>query len=388
MTNVLSRLLSGLVVGLLAGCLFNGGGGGGGGSPAIPDPGPVVIEPPPPVAAPSMVAYITGAGLHNLTAFDVDPATGTLTQVAAPIPAGFSPLHVAIDPLGRFAHVAAFESLAVRSYRLEPPSRVPVFADESSADFRVRRVAVHPSGRFVYATDEDNDRIAMFAVDETTGELRPLVPGTVTTGRIPVSVMVHPNGRFAYVANSGEDTIGVYAIDDTTGVLTEIPGNLFTLPADAAIPSVLAIDPRGEFAYLGSTSATSESISLFAVNPTTGALTLLGTPLDIGGQNPEDIAVHPSGQFVYVVVGIENLVSAFARVGNTLTYVDSFEVGESPSGVAVDVTGKFAYVTNTNDHTISIFSINQETGVLTPRGAPFALPAGHFPRSIAIAEKK
>jgi len=387
MTNVLSRLLSALVVGLLAGCLFNGGGGGGGGggsgSPTVPDPGPVVIEPPP-----VMVAYITGSGLHDLTAFDVDPATGALTQIAAPIPAGFNPMHVAVDPLGRFAYVAAIDSLAVSSYRLELPARAPAFASESAPDFRVRRVAVHPSGKFVYAADEDNDRIAMFAVQETTGELTPLGAGTVTTGLTPRSVMVHPNGRFAYVANSGENTIGLYAINETTGVLTEIPGNLFLLPVDVALPFVLVIDPKGEFAYLGSTGAGAENISMFAVDSTTGALTLLGTPIDIGGQNPEDIAVHPSGQFVYVVVGIEDRISAFARVGNTLTYVGSFEVGESPSGVAVDVTGKFAYVTNTNDHTISIFSINQETGVLTPRGERFALPAGHFPRAIAIAQKK
>jgi len=387
MTNVLSRFLAALAVGLLAGCLFNGSGGGGG-SPTVPDPGPVVIEPPPPVALPSMVAYITGTGLHDLTAFDVDPTTGALTQIAAPIPAGFSPMDVVVDPLGGFAYVAALDSLAVRSYRLDPPSRAPAFAGESSPEFQVRRLAVHPSGRFVYAADEAGDRIAMFGVDGTTGELTPLVPGTVPTGRVPYSVMVHPNGRFAYVANSGEDTIGVYAVDETTGVLTEIPGNLFTLPAEAALPFVLAIDPKGEFAYLGSTGAGSERISLFAVDSTTGVLTLLGTPLGFGGQNPEDIAVHPSGKFVYVVVGIEDLVSAFARVGNTLTYVGSFEVGESPSAVAVDVTGKFAYVTNTNDHTISIFSINETTGALTPRGEPFALPAGHFPRSIVIAEKK
>ena len=371
---------------LLAGCLFNGGAG----SDAPSDPGspPPTDEPPPSEVFPPMLAYVTGNGLHDLTAFDVDPATGGLTQVGAPVAGGFTPRHVAVDPLGRFAYVAALDSMSVRSYRLEAPSRAPAFASESSSDFRARRVAVHPSGRFVYSADEGNDRIAMFGVDEATGQLAPLVPGTVTTGRNPRSVMVHPNGRFAYVANLDDDTIGVYEIDEGTGVLAEVPANLFTLPPEAAIPSVLAIDPGGEFAYLGSIGASSENISAFAVDPDTGALTLLGTPLSINGQNAEDIAVHPSGKFVYVIVGVEDRVSAFARVGNALSFIDSFPVGESPSAVAVDVSGRFAYVTNTNDHTISIFSINQETGVLTPRGEPFALPAGHSPRSIAIAEKK
>jgi 6-phosphogluconolactonase (cycloisomerase 2 family) len=386
MTLFLARLIAALAVGLLAGCLF----GGGGGSPADPGPGspPPVTGQPPAVVLPPLLAYVTGNGQHDLTAFDVDPVTGDLTQIATPVAAGFNPKHVVVDPLGRFAYVAAYESLAVRSYRLDPSSRAPAFASESAPDYRVRRAAVHPSGRFVYAADEDNDRIAMFSVDEATGQLAPLVPGTVTTGRAPHSVMIHPNGSFAYVANSGEDTIGVYAIDQSTGVLTEIPANLFALPPGAAIPLVLVIDPKGEFAYLGSTGASSEKISAFAVNPTTGALTLLGTPLSINGQNPQDIAVHPSGKFVYVVVGIEGRISAFARVGNTLSFIDSFPVGENPSAIAVDVSGKFAYVTNTNDHTISIFAIDGTTGTLTARGAPFALPANHFPTSIAIVEKK
>ncbi len=68
-------------------------------------------------------------------------------------------------------------------------------------------------------------------------------------------------------------------------------------------------------------------------NPTTGALTLAGTP--VAAQNPTGIAADPSGTFVYV--------------------------------------------TNPNLNTIAVFSINPATGALTEvAGSPFAANGGPF----------
>ncbi|MGO9038589.1 MAG: beta-propeller fold lactonase family protein, partial [Steroidobacteraceae bacterium] len=57
-------------------------------------------------------------------------------------------------------------------------------------------------------------------------------------GTQPASVAVDPTGMFAYVANAGSDTVSVYAIDATTGELSPIGGSPFvtgTSPAAIAI---------------------------------------------------------------------------------------------------------------------------------------------------------
>lgn len=391
MTNFPRRSLVAFPVALLAGCLF----GGGGGSSADPaDPGlppagesPPVVEPPPAAPRP-MVAYVSSLGTATLTAFDVDPVTGDLTQIGAPVLTGGNPMQVVVDPSGSFACVAAYDDTSVISYLLDPASHLPVFASQSVPDYRVRSVAVHPSGKFVYGTDELNDRIAMFTVDGTTGVLTATTPATADTGVAPHFITVHPNGQFAYVAHAGEDTIGVYSIDQTTGVLTEIPANRFVLPATAANPFIFAVDPKGEFAYLASSGAGSQNVSAFAIDSGTGALTLLGTPLSLGGQNPRGIAIHPSGRFVYVTASSNNIVSAYAMDNNVLTFVGSVAAGDQPLSVAVDLSGKFAYVTNEIGDTISIFTIDETTGALAARGAPFSLPAGFAPEAITIVEKK
>ena len=42
----------------------------------------------------------------------------------------------------------------------------------------------------------------------------------VAAGGNPFSVTVDPTGRFAYVANAGSDDVSAYTINPTTGALT------------------------------------------------------------------------------------------------------------------------------------------------------------------------
>src|SRR5262249_55290077 len=71
--------------------------------------------------------------------------------------------------------------------------------------------------------------------------------------------------------------------------------------ATGSFPNSVAIDPTGKFAYVANAGDFREagSVSMYTINPTTGALTSLGTPVaaDVG---PLSVAVDPSGRFAYV----------------------------------------------------------------------------------------
>src|SRR5260370_1905052 len=60
----------------------------------------------------------------------------------------------------------------------------------------------------------------MYTINATTGALTSIGTGTVAAGTSPRSVTVDPSGRFAYVENSGDSTVSLYAINSTTGALT------------------------------------------------------------------------------------------------------------------------------------------------------------------------
>jgi YVTN family beta-propeller protein len=124
---------------------------------------------------------------------------------------------------------------------------------------------------------------------------------------------------------------------------------------------------RAQFAYV--TSFSDSNVSAYTIDPATGALTAIpGSPFSAGA-DPVSVAVDPSGKFVYVANNaVGNIVSGFTiDPSGALTVIagSPFSAGKQPNWVAVDPSGKFAYVANAGDNTVSGYTINPVTGVLT-----------------------
>src|SRR6516165_99530 len=108
----------------------------------------------------------------------------------------------------------------------------------------------------------------------------------------------------------------------------------------------------GSFVYVINNA--SFDLDAYAVDSTTGDLTLVsGSPYPTGDQ-PVAVTVDPTGRFVYVV-DYNNLpalgfISAWSIDGATgaLTPVPGspFQTGFLPRAITIDATGHFAYVAN------------------------------------------
>jgi 6-phosphogluconolactonase len=84
-------------------------------------------------------------------------------------------------------------------------------------------IAVHPTGRFVYASNRGHDSIAVFSVDARTGQLT-LLANTPTGGKTPRNFALDPSGRWLLAANQRSDDIVTFAIHPTKGTLTRAGG--------------------------------------------------------------------------------------------------------------------------------------------------------------------
>jgi 6-phosphogluconolactonase (cycloisomerase 2 family) len=173
---------------------------------------------------------------------------------------------------------------------------------------------------------------------------------------------VDPSGKFAYAANEGgfePTSVSIYSINPSNGALTSI--GLVAVEAGYRAWAV-AVDPLGRFAYVGSTEYPNDSVAVvetYAIDPTTGALTLVGSIA--GGPG---IAVHPSGNFVYVMSRPSGfLTCAVNPTTGVLTSVGT----NAGSLMAIDPSGQFAYVSNATNE-LSTYAINLTTGALTPQG--------------------
>ena len=86
-----------------------------------------------------------------------------------------------------------------------------------------------PCGRYLYAPNRGHDSIAAFAVDPENGDLSPV--GHAAAEKIPRAFQIDPDGRFLLSAGHESGRLAVYRIDDGTGQLERIATHpLGTLP--------------------------------------------------------------------------------------------------------------------------------------------------------------
>src|SRR4029077_3718013 len=183
--------------------------------------------------------------------------------------------------------------------------------------------------------------------------------------------------RFAYVANNQDDTVSIFAI---RGYRLQAVGYVYT--GSGSNPRAVVVTPSQGFLYVAEGNA---GIAGYAINNINGGLAPVpGSPFLTG--NMFSVAMHPSGKFLVGVSGTGVTVYAADPSSGSLTSIQTVS-GGSPVSAAIDPTGTFLFTANVNSNNVSAFTINQNSGILTPvAGSPF--PAGPSPQSVAIQHGK
>jgi 6-phosphogluconolactonase len=254
-------------------------------------------------------------------------------------------------------------------------------------------VAVSPNGRFAFVSNASSNNVSAYSINAATGVLSPVTGSPFAAGAAPSAVTVSPNGAFLFVTNLGSNNVSVFTVNAETGALTGVAGSPFTVGTN---PSAVTVSQNNMFAFVtnGVSSGVSTDVSVFTINPTTGVLTPVpGSPF-AAGTNPIAVAVAPSGTFAYVVNRGDDTITAFSIDATTgvLTVLvvagNPFPTGIAPSGITITPNGSFLYVSNNGTNDVSAYAINTGTGVLTPllagTGNPF--PAGTTPSGITVTQ--
>ena len=95
---------------------------------------------------------------------------------------------------------------------------------------------VHPSGKFLYASNRGQDSIAIFAIDDRSGTLKP-IENVPVGGKTPRSFEIDPSGSRMFVANQDSDNIVIFRINSQTGRLTPT-GQIITVPSPVCVKFV------------------------------------------------------------------------------------------------------------------------------------------------------
>ena len=289
------------------------------------------------------IADAGGAKSGGVAAFEIDGGSGMLKKLNEQPSGGMGPCYVAIDPSGKCAMVANYGSGSVAAIAIDQSTGMlasanSVIQHEGKGADPKRQTGPHahsinpdPSGKFAIACDLGIDRVDVYRLDPATAKLTANDPNgvTLTPGSGPRHLVFSKDGKFLYVVNELANTVTVLAWDGERGSLSEVQ-TVPTLPADfkgTDTASEIAVGPSGRFVY--SANRGHDSIAIFARDAASGKL-------------------EPRG---HVLCG-----------------------GSWPRGFRIDPTGKFMLVTNEKSSTVVEFRIDQESGALTPSGEVVSVP--------------
>jgi DNA-binding beta-propeller fold protein YncE len=341
---------------------------------------------------------------------------------------------IALSPDGKNAYVASSESDAIAIFMRNPRTGVlrqrrgtgGCIAAKGAAGCAAavglngpNSVAVSADGRNVYATARGSNAVTVFHRNRSTGELSQLRPSAgcvsglplpgCTAGRAlvgPDVIVISPDGRNVYVGSFFGNALAVFDRDPSTGALTQpadATGCIAATTADEGCtagialgaPEGLAVSADGKSVYAA--TALSNAVSVFARNPSSGALTqamdgsgciangqLTGcaTGVQLGGANA--VIVSPDDADVYVTSLLSNSITSFTRstssgaltqkagTAGCLLYLRAAGCSfgralEAPEGIAVSPDGTSVYAAAFTTGAIAVLDRSRSSGSMAQK---------------------
>ena len=289
-----------------------------------------------------------GQKTGSVSAFSIND-DGTLKLINAQPSGGTGPCHLDLDSAGRNVVVANYGggSVAVLPVNndggLAPPSQVIRHEGKSVNPRRQEGPHAHSASVFgphVAVADLGLDKTFIYQHDPATASLKLRTTADARPGSGPRHVARHMgrhggrnggrngSGQWMYVNNELTSTVSVFPAHDVPPRELQ---NVTTLPAG----------------FDGSKNSTAE------------------------------IAVHPTGRFLYVSNRGHDSIAAFTihRETGRLTPAGHFSThGKTPRNFAIDPSGQFLLAANQGSDTVVVFRIDPENGSLATAGTTAAVP--------------
>jgi len=264
-------------------------------------------------------------------------------------------------------------------------------------------IAIHPSGRFLYAVNEVDQfggkatgAVSAFALNAETGKLT-LLNQVASKGQGPAHLSLDKTGKYVLVANYGGGSVAVFPVS-RDGQLGE--ASAFVQHAGSSVNHERQAGPHAHAILVSNDNQFSlvadlglDELLAYKFDVANGSLTADHPQLvrTAAGAGPRHIAIHPNGEFVYAVNELDSTVSTYSfnsKTGalqplQTLSTLPKDFTGENyPAEIQVDSAGKHLYLSNREHDSIGVFGINPRNGTLSP--VQDVSTGGKKPRSFAI----
>jgi 6-phosphogluconolactonase len=270
-----------------------------------------------------------------VSSYAIAPRSGELTLISEQPSRGSGPCHLAPGASSRCVLVANYGSGSIAALPVEPDGKLgdsAAFVQHNGSSVNSNRqagphahfITMDPENRFALTCDLGLDKVLVYKLDPATPSLTLHTSAPIKPGAGPRHLAFYPHfpWSWAYVINEMGSTLTVFEWDSKTGSLKEIQ-------------------------------------------------TISSLPEDFRGHNTcAEVAVHPSGKFVYGSNRGHDSIAVFAveKDGKLKPVQQESTQGKNPRHFAIDPTGKWLLAENQNSDSIVIFRLDPDTGRLKPTG--------------------
>jgi 6-phosphogluconolactonase len=278
-----------------------------------------------------------------VSAFSFDKTTGALTLINQQPSGGNGPCYVSVDAHDKWVVVANYGGGSF--------SALPIGADGS----------VGAATQTIQHTGSGTDK---------SRQNKPHVH----------SVIFSPDGQYLTVADLGLDNLSIFKFDYTAAQSPMIPAATPTVSIKAVSgPRHTAFDPDKPYAYRLSEMAGAVDVFHYSKGNFTWLQRISSHPDGYTGViGSADLHLGAGGKYLYASNrGDANNIAIFAIDPSTgkLT-VKGFEPtqGKTPRNFMIDPTGKWLLVANQGGGNVVIFQIDPQTGLLKATGQQLQIP--------------
>ena len=252
---------------------------------------------------------------------------------------------------------------------------------------------VSADGERVYSVGEDDGLTSTahaLSFDKSQGRLA-LMNTQLTQGGAPCYINLSPNEDFVITANYMGGSISVLPTE-TSGRLGENVST-FAFQGEGVLkerqsqPHLHCVEFTPDGKFLLANDLGTDKIHVFPL--TSGGKLDEKATFDVeleAGSGPRHLCFSKDGRFAYLINELSGKVTALSYKGETLTPIQYIEAdtvnAQGSADIHLSPDGKFLYASNRlKADGIAIFSVNQETGMLTKAGYQLT---GIHPRNFVI----
>jgi 6-phosphogluconolactonase len=345
----------------------------------------------------SWVFFGTHVATHGrgFSVAQFDSETGMLSLPRFLIEAD-APGYFVLDSTGRHLYATVSENTfggqptgAVSAYAVDPATaQLTLLNQVPSSSANPAYVSLDATGRTLFVANYTGATVAAFAIkpDGSIGDRTAFVQFT-GHGADPVrqsqphphSIRVDPSNQFVLVPDLGLDEVHIYRFDAILGTLVPNDPPFAQMPP-ASGPRHMVFSANGRFAYVISEMA--NTVNVFSWDSARGALTPVQRVSTLSDDckapsTAAEVRLDPTGRFLYASNRGANTLAVFSVNADSgqLTPVQQVSTeGKFPRNFEFDPTGHWLIVANHDSENVVVFAIDPVTGKLTLHQPPVSVP--------------